>query len=239
MNKKENWTSFFTSLLGVILGIVLTFGVNELWQKKEEKKRTKEMLILVRNELERNKKWFKNQEEILKKDSEAFTKILEASKKWSSFPEDSLAIYVQQFANVSHQQLTTSAWQIFQNSEMIQKISNKELIIRLTDCYFVINTLYDFIIKNYWDKKYEIIPFEYNDLYGFLDAVMSNKEAVKFLKTMSQNIFANSIQYTDAIIEYTISLLDRYGDFKYDMDEFDQDFRNYIEMRNDSINKNN
>ena len=37
--KINRWSGFFTNLLGVILGITLTFGVNSLWQKREEKKK--------------------------------------------------------------------------------------------------------------------------------------------------------------------------------------------------------
>ena len=64
----EIWIGFFTNLLGVILGIILTFGVNYLWRRREEKKRTKDMLILVRNELINNKEILQLQENYLKKD---------------------------------------------------------------------------------------------------------------------------------------------------------------------------
>jgi len=65
-NKKIIWSGFLSNLLGVILGIVLTLGVSSLWQQREEKQRTKEILILVRNELETNKEWFKSQEKIMR-----------------------------------------------------------------------------------------------------------------------------------------------------------------------------
>jgi len=65
-NKKIIWSGFLSNLLGVILGIVLTLGVSSLWQQREEKQRTKKILILVRNELETNKEWFKSQEKIMR-----------------------------------------------------------------------------------------------------------------------------------------------------------------------------
>jgi uncharacterized membrane protein YccC len=65
-NKKIMWSGFLSNLLGVILGIVLTLGVSSLWQQREEKQRTKKILILVRNELETNKEWFKSQEKIMR-----------------------------------------------------------------------------------------------------------------------------------------------------------------------------
>jgi len=86
--KNKKWTGFFTNLLGVILGITLTFGVNALWQKHEEKKKIKEILILVRNELETNKEWLKSQEKYLKKDIDAFKKVLKADNQWTTIPEE-------------------------------------------------------------------------------------------------------------------------------------------------------
>jgi len=59
--KKKDWKGFLINLTGVILGIMLTFGVNSLWQRREENKRTREMLILVRNELIDTKEWFQKQ----------------------------------------------------------------------------------------------------------------------------------------------------------------------------------
>jgi hypothetical protein len=239
LKNKNLWSGFFANLLGVVVGIMLTFGVNALWQKHEEKKKIKEMLILVRNELEVNKEWFKKQKQLLEQDGYAFTKILEADGKWSTIPEDSLQSYMNRFCYVRFQQLTTSAWQIFQNSEMIQKISDKELVIRLTDCYFLINLSHDFIMKNYWDKKWEAIPFEHDELYDKLDAMTKNRESLFILKIVSSNSFSDFVYSTEVIIDYTISLLDKYGDFRYDMDEKDKEFESFIEARKDSLRQKN
>ena len=242
-NKNNKSSGFFTSLLGVMLGISLTFGVNALWQKYEEKKKTREILILVRNELETNKQWFKNQEKILEKDIDAFNKILKADNKWTTIPEDSLKVYINRLFQLTFTQMTTSAWQIFQNSEMIQKISNKELVIRLTDCYFVINFSYDFVMNNYWDKKMKEMPYEaileidgIDKVYDLLDALMSNKETVNFLRrSITYKVFHENLFPTvDAVIDYTISLLDKYGNFRYDMDEKDKELESFIKARKDS-----
>jgi len=239
--KNKKWSGFFTSLLGVILGITLTFGVNALWQKHEEKKKTREMLILVRNELETNKRWFKRQETVLKKDIDAFKIILKADHEWTTIPEDSLLVYINRLGHVSFTQMTTSAWQIFQNSEMIQKISDKELVIRLTDCYYIINLVYDFVMNNYWDKKLKVIPFETftaEGIYELLDELMNDKELVSFLymsvayySSFQDDFFPTA----DAIIDYTLSLLDKYGNFRYDMAEKDKELESFVEARKDSI----
>ena len=240
MSKNSKLSGFLINLLGVILGITLTFGVNALWQKKEEKKKIREMLILVRNELETNKKWYKKQEQILRQDSYYFRKLLEADKKWSSIPNDSLEKYTQ-FANIKLLQFSNSAWQIFQNSEEIKKISDKELVIKLTDCYYEINTFYEFIMKNYWDKKLEAIaiPLFENELFPFLDALINMKESFYFLQLLGDDSdIWNIFPQVEAVIDYNISLLDKYGDFKYDIKEKDEEFISFVNARVDSVKQN-
>ena len=236
MNNKGRASNFFTSLLGVILGIILTFGVNALWQKQEEKKKTKEMLILVRHELETNKRWFRDQREALKQDSYAFKRLLEADKKWTNIPEDSLEIFVNCVFNYEIQLLTTSAWEIFRNSEIIQKIPNKELVIRLTECYSAISQSYDFVMNLYWNKKVKEIPYEIT-LYALLDVVMKDKKSLFYLQTVSGSLYENLLPNIESIIDYSIALLDKFGDFRYDMDEEDKTFNSFMEARVDSIRK--
>ena len=237
MKSKEKLSGFLINLLGVILGISLTFGVNSLWQKREEKRKNTEMLILVRNELETNKSWFQKQEKTLKQHSYAFNKILEADKKWSTIPDDTLTSYLS-FIEIRIYQFQNTAWEIFQNSEMIQKNTNKELVVRLNDCYIEMNMLYDFIMKNYWDKKLESIPFFEDDLYPLLDALINKKEAFYFLRMMDEdsNLW-NIFPQVEASIDFTISLLDKYGDFKYDMIEMDEEYRTFVKARIDSAHQ--
>ena len=234
--KNKILSGFWANLMGVILGILLTFGVNALWQRHEEAKKTREMLIMVRNELETNKYWFKNQEEQIIKDGYGYRKILEANKDWSTIPIDSLGEYVSRIFSFTMSTLTTSAWQIFQNSETIQKISNKEMVILLTETYFAINKCHDFIIQHYWDKKMKANPFEIS-LYDILDAMMSNKETVHFFNENAEpgGKFQDLFFIIDAQIDYTLLVLDKYGDFKYDNNANDKEYQAFMEARRDSI----
>ena len=233
MSKNRNKRSgFFTNLLGVILGIILTFGVNSLWEQREEKKKIKEVLILVRNELEANKVWFQNQERDIQQDCYVYKKILETNGHLTSIPADTLNEYQIRMLVLEFNQLTTSAWQIFQNSEMIQKMTDKELVIRLTDCYFWINKIQEHIKKQYWDNKMKTVEPEL-DSYKFFKAVMKNKESVFFYNLFSSEQFGfwNVFPFIDAIIDYTIMLLDNRGDYRYDMREKDEEIQSFIEDR--------
>ena len=235
--KNKTWIGFLVNLLGVILGIMLTFGVSSLYQRRDEKNRTKEMLILVRNELETDKMWFENQEKIMRQDIYVYKKILEAKNDWTSIPKDTLRAYYLRTMSLEFNQLTTSAWQIFQNAEIVQKMRDKELIIRLTDCYFWIEKIQEIIVTEYWNEKRLRIAPEV-DMYKYFDALMSDKNTVFFYTNMTSETFDawNLFPMIEAIIDYTINLLDDHGDYKYDMAEKDNEIEAFIQSRMDSVN---
>ena len=233
---KHLWTGFFMNLSGVVLGIILTFGGNSLWQKHEEKKKTREVLILVRKELNTNKEWFKHQERVMRTDSHVHKKILEANGNWKSFHADTLMYYYHRMLHFEITELTISAWQVFQNSDIIQGITDKELVIRLADCYFWIKKVEEMIMNNYWDGKSKAAISEL-DPHKFFDAVMDNRESVYFYNSMSsdQHSLWTLFPTIDAIIDYTIRLLDEHGDYRYDMDDKDEAFESFVNARVDSL----
>jgi len=228
-----NLSDFFTNLLGVILGIMLTFGVNFLWRRREEKRRTKDMLILVRNELINNKEAFKIQEELLKKDGFVYQKILEAKDDLTSIPEVVLEEYHTQIQGIHVGQLIVSAWQIFQNSEMIQKMTNKEMVIRLTNCYSVMTEWHKFIEKDYWETKRKMLKLTLDSPCLFFETVLKNVEIYNFcdqFKLNKEDIW-EAFLVIDAVIDYTVLLLDKHGDYRYDMEENDKEINAFIEAR--------
>jgi hypothetical protein len=227
------WTDFLTGFFGVVLGIILTFGVNFLWRRREEKKRTKDMLILVRNELVTNKEGFKLQEEFIKKDSIVYQKILEAKDDLSSIPADVLKDYHLQIQSINVGPLKTTAWQIFQNSEMIQKMTDKEMVIRLTDCYALMVTWQEFIMKDYWEIKKRMMVQELYDPLKFFSEVLINNEMHNFCETfrLDKEDIWQAFFTTDTMIDYTIELLDKHGDYRYDMEENDNEIIKYFEEK--------
>jgi hypothetical protein len=212
------------------LAIVLTFGVNALWEKREEKRRTKEMLILVRNELVSNMKVFTVHEKSMKKDGYIYKMVLKAKDNLTSIPTDTLEAYYSKIQNISVIPISTSAWQIFQNSEMIQKMTNKELVIRLTDCYTAMIAWSEFISKDYWDTKKKMLLLDEDDSYKLFDAVLKNLEMRNFFSTFSveQKSIWEAFFVIDAYIDYSIILLDKHGDFRYDMEEKDNEFQLFV-----------
>jgi hypothetical protein len=229
----EIWIGFLTNVLGVIVGIILTFGVTALWQRRKEKQTTKEMLILVRNELVFNKAILQHHEQFMKKQGYVYRKILENKNDLTSIPTDTLKAYHTQLSGICLANTTTTAWKIFQNSDMIQKMTNRELIIRLAGCYNSTITWHDSLIKDYWNVLRKMLTLELDDPYRFFDAVVKNNEYLTFLDSYSdesEGMWTAFLQI-DAMIDYTIQILDKHGDYRYDMDEKDSEFEAFINER--------
>jgi len=225
------------NLLSVILGIILTFGGNAIWQKNEEKKKIREMLILVRNELVINREWFKSQEKVIRSDSYVYQKILEAEGDWSTIHPDTLNEYKTQTRSFSYYILTSSAWQIFQNSEIIQKMTDKELIIGMMNGYTFINLIHGIIMNEYWDEKKKAIALENDDTYSYFETVMNNKESVSFYRRFSpdQSNFWDVFSVIDDVIDQMLMLLDNHGDYRYGKDEDDNQVESSVEAETDSV----
>jgi len=236
--KSKMWKGFFINVLGVIVGIILTFGGNALWQRREENKKIKEMLILVRTELIDCKEWLKDMEEAMKNDGYTYSKIWSARRNITSIPADSLKAYHLRILNLSNTQLSTSAWQIFQNSESIQKMTDKDLVIMLTDCYVSINIIYESVVKEYWAKKRDLLfAFDHEDSFHFFSEVLNNNEYSFFFSMyrLEQDGIWKSFITVDALIDYTVILLDQHGDYRYNKNEKDKEVESFIEARIDSL----
>ena len=233
----EIWIGFITNFFGVVLGIILTFGVTALWQRRKEKITTKEMLILVRNELVQNKAVLEYHEQIIKKQGDVYKTILENKNDLTSIPTDTLKEYQTQISSIYLANLTTSAWQIFQNSDMIQKMTNRELIIRLANCYNAMEVWMDSLNKDYWAVLRKMMALELDDSYILFDSIVKNNEYLTFISTYSDEGVWIAFSQIDAMIEYTIKILDKHGDYQYDMEEKDNEFAAFISEKTSKLNK--
>gem|GEM_PF-1607471 len=227
------WVYFLTNFLGIVLGIVLTFGVNSLWHRHQEKRRAKDILTLVRNELLNNKEILHMQETLLKKDALIYKEILAARKDLGVISSATLGEYYTQIQNVSISPLNTSAWQIFQNSEVMQRVTSTEIVIRLTSCYSVMTTWQDFITVDYWQAKRNLLVLAPEEPLRFFEEVLKNRELVSFCEMfrLDKEDIWEAFRIIDATIDYVIMLLDKHGHYQYDMADRDKDFEEYLRAR--------
>ena len=222
-NRNRIWAGFFTNMLGIILGIGLTFGVNSLWQKHEDKKKVDEIMALLRHELDINKQWFEVQDSLIRSDSRVYKKILEAKGDWKSIHPDTLKQYQAQTSLILYAPFTSSAWQIFQNSEVIQKMNNQKLVVSILHAYTDMILFKELIMVEYWHEKKQAFATA-EDPYEYFDDIMSNKKSVAFYREYAseESLFWNLFTFTNQGFDYLLPLLDENGYRSQEQNEEDK-----------------
>ncbi|MDR2653357.1 MAG: hypothetical protein LBC68_13810 [Prevotellaceae bacterium] len=218
----RKWFSgFFSNLLSVIIGIILTFGISSIIQSNNEKDDITKMMVLIRNEMSENKKWFNTIEENYKKDFHAYKKILATRGHWENTPKDSLIIWIKQLITANDSDVKTSSWEVFKNSNSFTKHKNKKLTVALNLCYLVIDKMNNIVNKYYEEKnnshKNVFELYEQNPV-AYLTTLFENAESKYFLERMvlsKEYDFLEEISGCNFFIEYTLYLID--SDKYYDI----------------------
>jgi hypothetical protein len=92
---------------------------------------------------------------------------------------------------------------------------------------------HEYLAKDYWEVKKNIASSALDDPYLFFDTILKSNEIYNFLDSFSldKEDKWDAFLLTDAMIEYTVMLLDKHGDYRYDMEEKDKEITAYIEAR--------
>jgi hypothetical protein len=238
----KKWiSSFLSNVLGVIVGIALTFGISYLIQRHNEKKDTKELMTLIKKELNENKQWLKNRKQDYVADINAYRNILLVKTgNVRNIPADSLIMWLNQTGMQPQSFISTNAWDILKGTETIAKFHNKDLIIELAECYFWINQAREIMVMYYKEKENTIITFmtantilDYTVFpYDYIDALLANKEIETFftgLIRFSYYSIEENFHLFENVIDYTLYLIEKDENADKDILDFDS-FREQKEM---------
>ncbi|MDR3287093.1 MAG: hypothetical protein LBT27_06595 [Prevotellaceae bacterium] len=212
---KKWFSGFLPNLFAVIIGIMLTFGISSIIQHNNEKKDVKEMMTLIKKELNENKQWLRLRIQVYKDESKAFQKILTAKTDGNlrNIPADSLVQLIQQIQNITESFISANAWDIFKNSETITKFHNKSLIIQLAECYYWLDNARESMAMYYKEKTDAYIYFDYEAFpYDYVDALFANEKSKTFvLKHINFYFYNIEINFTlfINIIDYTLYLIEK------------------------------
>jgi len=209
----NSWAAnFLSNVLGVIVGIALTFGITALVQRCSDQKQITEMLLLVENEIRSNRDWLEKRADFYQKDKEAYQFFL-STALLDSIPEDTIVKHLTQANYHSDTYMGTERWNVFQNSGMMQKLHNPELISRLAEFYFTLAKIKD--MWNEYSTKRQIV---WTTLASdssivstdFRKTLCSNNECVTFMRiTTGQNNVQN-IEQQYPFVDYILYSIENY-----------------------------
>ncbi len=143
----------------VVIGVVITFAGSDMISKCSEEKEIRSTMSLIRNELKRNRANFNYIVEEFSGDERLSVLLMEHNMNYRDVPEDSLRQFGVVLGHIRSFSYTRTALDILKNSMLMQKISDKEFLLSLTEVY---ETLEGFrqTMNSYYDMKDEVTtPF--------------------------------------------------------------------------------
>ncbi len=212
----KRWLSGFTSnILGVVIGIALTFGISSLVQQRQERKQLREMIALLKREINDNKDWLEDRAKMWDRDFNAYWAVL-WERDWGRLPKDSLDAYVAQIRTINTPYTSSYAWNVFQNSGMMQQLHNVETAALLSECYFWIESMRGTWME--YTQKKTVLPEVYEVRFhdrplDYFRALLENPESRRMIGEVAyfnNYNFPASYEVLAPLCDYTIFMLENY-----------------------------
>jgi hypothetical protein len=228
--------NFLSNVLGVVVGIALTFGISYLIQKSNEKKQIRETMVLLKKEITDNQAVIGRIKEDFVQTKKAFGVLL--SDEWKNLPPDTLSKHSFNARSVTSYNINRSAWNVFQQSDVIKNFDDKELIVALSELYGNIN-----LMEEWWDiycqEKMTAVSTRAsgNDRIEFLEAFLSEKKVYEFMEeiyTFNKYTFEEPFDDTIDFADYILYLIDKSGNYHYSFKDLDKEFEQFKANRLES-----
>ena len=123
----------------VVIGVLITFAGSELVTQNSEKKDIQATMSLIRDELKSNRENYESIVSEFREDERLSSLLVEYDLKHRTIPEDSLIQFRFLMGHIRSFYYSQNALDILKNSMLMQKISDKELLLQLTGIYEVLD----------------------------------------------------------------------------------------------------
>ncbi len=209
------FSNFSANILGVIIGIALTFGITFLVQRHQERKQTREMLSLVRQEILDNKNWLATRAHVWEKDFNAYWGVL-WEQGWPDLTRDSMDAISLQIRMNPTGYTGTYIWNTLQYSGMVQKLHNVDMVATLSQSYFWMEEM-----KTWWERYSQgkeklsgVYLAEFHDNpEAFMRALLANRETYRVMENVArfnQYNFPDFYETFGPLYDYAVFLIDNY-----------------------------
>ena len=143
----------------VVIGVLITFVGSELVTRCSEQADIKSTMLLIGDELKSNRKNFEEIMSEFSEDERLSALLVEHDMDLRSIPEDSLKQFRFILGHIRSYSYTQNALDILKSSMLMQKISDKELLLSLTEIYETLEGC-KLTMNGYYDMKEEAFrPF--------------------------------------------------------------------------------
>jgi len=203
----------------VVIGVLITFMGSDLVTQNSEKKDIRATMSLIRDELKGNREKFDYIVSEFREDEQLSTLLVEHDLKLRTIPEDSLKQFIFLMGHIRSFSQTRNALDILKSSMLMQKISDKELLLQLTGIYEVLDGFKE-TINGYYDIKDRIMtPFHlsltdeqtrwlYEGGYEAWDIYLSDRQVRNFIMIAQKYFTPDYIESVRKKIDKTIQAIE-------------------------------
>lgn len=209
----------------VVIGVVITFAGSELVTQNSERKDIRATMSLIRDELKSNRENYESIVSEFGEDEHLSCLLVEHDLKHRTIPEDSLIQFRFLMGHIRNFYYSQNALDILKSSMLMQKISDKELLLQLTGIYEVLDG-FKATMNGYYDMKDEItLPFhlaltdEQTDQlnsggYEAWDIYLSDKSVRNFVRIAKNYFTPDYVERVGKRIDEVIQMLEERYDLK-------------------------
>lgn len=209
----------------VVIGVVITFAGSELVTQNSERKDIRATMSLIRDELKSNRENYESIVSEFREDEHLSCLLVEHDLKHRTIPEDSLIQFRFLMGHIRNFYYSQNALDILKSSMLMQKISDKELLLQLTGIYEVLDG-FKATMNGYYDMKDEItLPFhlaltdEQTDQlnsggYEAWDIYLSDKSVRNFVRIAKNYFTPDYVERVGKRIDEVIQMLEERYDLK-------------------------
>lgn len=220
--EKKEWMSFFREFIAVVLGIVLTFWGQGIYDRHEERENVKEALSLVRDELKDNLENIDFAQSAISQEVAAAKFLIRYEKDYTKAPADSLEAFNQVPFLVLYLNTTDDAMELLKTSSLFQKIDNPELALTIIEAYAAIRSAHDMFGAFYTIKKEMVdeasspkVTSVFNnddatpvDIWTEMARIPEGQQMLHHIPKIFPD--EHQLQPTMQIVQYTIDEIDKY-----------------------------
>lgn len=220
--RRQDWEGFLMGFISVVLGIVITFGGEALIAKHNEENDLKDVLVLVRDELQNDVKIMNETNEKLELENRASLYLMKYYDNFEACEWDSMKLYCNAPMNQENPSSSQDALELLKTSSLLQKIKDKNLALDIIKAYKALQVEKD-NIDFYNDKKKELLDnamqeeakavfamphFTPAQMWG---AITSTTDGRKFLREINISVtFGFGHEETKECVEKVIADIDKY-----------------------------
>ena len=191
--KKFDWGSFFVNITSVVLGIFITFGIQGLIDRSQEKKDVAAALELVKEELVNNNDNLKDVIKLVNLEKSSAISMLGNIGTLKKCDIDSVATWNTALGTEYFFTVTDDALELLKSSSLFQKINDKNLALGIIKAYDYLeanskafNTHEQYKISLFMDANTDKAKKASGTTEGldFLKLYYSSPEGMYFLKSV-------------------------------------------------------